>query len=318
MPPSERPQPDRLTQSGGSVGTLLEASEEQFREGLDETAAWRRLRERQAKAARTRSGLLVMALAGSMAAGAALWLHGRHAPMVTAEPIATRQIRDDVPPSPIAPPTDDRPANAVPMVRPRADLATRPAQPESTCAELKSRGQIAQAVECYEQLGTDPALYEAGRLSAKDLRDPKLALRLLDQRNAQFPAGPMRFEAELLRARLLANQGRPSDALAVTDRLLADPSHRLALPQIHSLRGQLFQDALNDCSHAVTEFTALVGVPGEIGDDGELRRATCLENMGRREEAREAFERYLTRPDAKAAATARAHLDALRPGSTGQ
>jgi hypothetical protein len=167
-------------------------------------------------------------------------------------------------------------------------------------------------------MGGEEALYQAGKIAA-DLHDPKRALGLLEARNREFPQGYRRMEAELLRAQLLASLGRPSEALAVTDQLLNDSSNRMALPQIHSVRGHIYQDGLHNCDKAAVEFVSLVGQSGELADDGELRRAMCLATLGRRADAAAAFEQYLNRKEPpRHAEVARAHLDSLHSGSDGK
>jgi hypothetical protein len=61
----------------------------------------------------------------------------------------------------------------------------------------------------------------------------------------------------------------------------------------------------------VSELVALVGEPGERGDEAELRRARCLEKLGRSTDARAAYQHYLERPDARNGQEARRRLSDL-------
>ena len=56
---------------------------------------------------------------------------------------------------------------------------------------------------------------------------------------------------------------------------------------------------------------ALVGEPGVRGDEAELRRAACLEQLGRHQDAKKAYAQYLERENPAAAGRARERLQSL-------
>jgi hypothetical protein len=84
------------------------------------------------------------------------------------------------------------------------------------------------------------------------------------------------------------------------------------------LRGQIFQDRRQNYAAAASEFVALMGEPGRLGDEAELRRAECLERLGRASDARLAYQQYLRRDNPISADKARKRLASLEGGSSEQ
>ena len=183
---------------------------------------------------------------------------------------------------------------------------------------LAAAGKVERAVECFRGLSrgggvtSEVALYEATRLTAEHLGDAQRALGMLDEHRRRFPDGALRGEMEWLHVQTLKRAGRHDEALMASEALLATPVGRKLSPELHWLRGQLLQDAKGDCARALSEFVSLVGEPGPRGDDAEMRRAQCLERLGRADDARAAYKQYLRRPDPARAEQARARLSALR------
>ena len=124
---------------------------------------------------------------------------------------------------------------------------------ESECKRLSAAGNVERAVECFQELSqgsgveAEVALYNAARLSADQLSDPRRALRLLDEYQRRFLGGPMRGEVETLRAQSLHRIGRSQEALAVSEALLATPAGRGVSSELHLLRGRI----LRTCSMTV-------------------------------------------------------------------
>jgi tetratricopeptide (TPR) repeat protein len=173
-------------------------------------------------------------------------------------------------------------------------------------------------VECFHALGqgsglqAEVALYEAARLSEEYLHDAPRALRLLDAYERRFPGGKLRTEVEWLRVQSLERAGRLDEALNTSETLLATPSGRRIASDLHFLRGRIYQDKRGDCASAASEFVAMIGETGLRGDEAELRRAQCLEKLGRHDDAVAAYERYLRRPRPASETKARERLLLLR------
>ncbi|HET9953904.1 MAG TPA: hypothetical protein VFQ61_05355 [Polyangiaceae bacterium] len=188
---------------------------------------------------------------------------------------------------------------------------------ETDCRTHSRQGRTTQAIECFEQLSrgngiqADVATYEVARLSATSGTDPLQVLSLLDRYQQRFPEGVMRGEVDWLRVQSLYRSGRHRAALSESDALLSTSAGRVLAAEVHWLRGIIFEERLLDFGRAASEFVTFVGMPGARGDEGEWRRARCLERLGRRTEATEAYRRYLERGDARRAAEVRSKLEEL-------
>jgi len=207
-----------------------------------------------------------------------------------------------------------------------AQLAVEPSLAESravepltdaTCRGWASQARPERAVDCYLTLGrnsgvgAEVALYEAARLSAEVLGDAPRALTLLEQHGARFPNSVLRVEVEWLKIRSLERAARFDEALSASEGLLDSAVGRSLAPQLHLLRGRIYANARHDCALALPEYVALVGEPGAAGDEAEFKRAQCLEQLHKPDEARVAYQRYLDREDPRSAEPARARLLAI-------
>ncbi len=168
-----------------------------------------------------------------------------------------------------------------------------------------------RAIASGSGLPAEVALYEAARLTSDSLHDAARALDLLAEHQLRFPSSALRIEVEWLRVRSLEHVGRLDEALSASEALLDAPGGRVLAPKLHALRGRIYGSTRHDCAHAVREYVALLGEPGSAGDDAEFRRAACLEQLERPDEARAAYQRYLDRRDPSHAEAARTRLSAL-------
>ena len=322
---TDRPTPSepvRLSDEASETADLLRRAELEFRKTVDESGAWRRMER-----ARRRRAQLSWALAASAAAAGAVVISlgasglraGRDSLVLAPEPARLVEPGEQhrLPSVALPPPElvherareSDEPVPSAPrLAEPRG---------EAHCKRLANAGKVERAVDCFRDLSrsdglkAEVALYEAARLTAERLQDPARSLGMLDEHRRRFADGVLRGEMEWLRMQTLNRAGRHDEALAAGEALLATPVGRKMASELHWLRGQILQDSMGDCARAVSEFVALVGEPGERGDDAEMRRAQCLERLGRREDARAAYEQYLRRPEPARAAEARTRLSAL-------
>jgi len=320
--------PPRLASRDDRAGHLLREAEQAFRSQLSPELAWKRFQSR-----RQRRWVLRFAVLAA-AAGLAV-AFTRHRLAVRAPIETSTLVAEQLPaplPSQVAPPRAavlegrvSPPASALPRSRssvPSAPLA-RPtvAPPTEPLTDLTCRGWASQAperaVDCYQTLaresgiGAQVALYEAARLSAEALGDAPRALALLEQHGERFPSSVLRVEVEWLKIRSLERAGRLDEALIASEGLLDSPVGRTLAPKLHLLRGRIYSGVRHDCVRALPEYVALLGEPGPAGDEAEFKRAQCLEQLHKPDEARAAYQRYLDRADARSAETARARLGAL-------
>jgi hypothetical protein len=315
--------PRRLSAGTDETASLLSRADAEFRQGLREPAAFQRTeRSRRRRSALGWSvGVTAVAAAGLLFArlSAAPEAPERYAlapePPSAFEPRveAPKPSKDDAPP----PPTPA--ATLTPRrVEPFADAPSAPPT-EALCQSLATSGKGERAVDCYRVLGRaagvdgDVALYHAARLSFEKLGDATRSLALVREHQERFPQTAVSAEIEWLKARNLHRLGRFDEALASSEALLNGPAGRALAAELHWLRARIFQDERGDCASAVSELVALVGEPGARGDEAELRRARCLEKLGRSTDARAAYQHYLERPDARHSGEARERLSVLPP-----
>jgi hypothetical protein len=334
-------EPQRIADEVGEAGGLLRDAKQAFLADLSESRAFRQLERRRVRAGRIRTFAAVATVAVA-AGGATAWFHQaafRNTSSAQAEPLPadasafTAEPEEEIPvsaPRAAAPSATEvkaeRTSNrsrTVPSVS-AVSSSPRVVPNEAECqAEYKARA-FQRAADCFRSrtsgndLAAEVATYRAARIHAESLGDPRGALLLLDEHRRRFPNGAMRGEVELLRVRSLNQSGRYDEALAASETLLGTPTGRALSSQLHLLRGQIFQDRRQDCAAAASEFVALMGEPGRLGDEAELRRAECLEKLGRATDARLAYQHYLRRDNPISADKARQRLGSLEGGSSDQ
>jgi tetratricopeptide (TPR) repeat protein len=177
-------------------------------------------------------------------------------------------------------------------------------------------------VDCYlaEARGTDLraeiALYEVARLRRDALSDPAGALGALREHRRRFPAGALSTEIELSIAELLPRLRRYREALDQTSALLGAHPRGERAGELYLLRGHVLREGFGDWAGAEQAYAAAAAAaaPGggaRAADPASFWRAVCLEKMGRREEASQAYRRYLARARGAHAGEATRRLEAL-------
>lgn len=174
------------------------------------------------------------------------------------------------------------------------------------CAALVTAGRVREAIACLEQRGaqgsgpdSDVAAYEAARLWKEEAHDLERARAGFEAYRRRFPHGALRVEAALSLLEILPRVGRHQEALAEAAWLLANPDARLRQAEVHLVRGNIFRLALGDRAAAADEYRAAAAGSGPAADEGAYLYAVCLQELGRRLEARDAFDLYLERGDAR-------------------
>ena len=325
-------EPARLVSRDDRAGRLLREAEPAFEPRISPERAWNRFQARRQRRYLVRFAVL----AAGLTVAAAFLSHRFLLPAAVDVPTLVAEQVPPPQPSGVARTRDQGavlerrvspPPSAVPRLRSslpvlasaRSTAVPLPAEPltDATCRRWASQSQPERAVDCYQTLarqsgiGAEVALYEAARLSAEALGDAARALALLDQHGARFPNSVLRVEVEWLKIRSLERAGRLDEALTASEALLDSAVGRPLAPKIHLLRGRIHADARHDCARALPEYVALLGEPGAAGDEAEFKRAQCLEQMQMADQARDAYQRYLGRADARLAAAARARLLAI-------
>ncbi len=226
-----------------------------------------------------------------------------------AQPPAASPSQDEAPPTPSA-------------------LAPAPRTPESVsqpaatlprdCGGLAGR-HPQEAMGCYQQqaaqggLAGEAAQYEIARLWRDAFRDPARALAAFREQRSRFPRGVLAIEADLSIIELLPRLDRHDEALAESERFLKEHPGGERRGEIHLLRGNIYREVLRDFEHAEREYAQGTTARGRSGDESRFLRAVCLEALGRTQEARQAYETYLSQPKAPHAADAKMRLLRLAP-----
>jgi hypothetical protein len=235
-----------------------------------------------------------------------------------AQPALVSSTREDTARAVTAPSQADTPAESARRITQAP--AEEPAS-EQLCRKLTQEGDARRGARCWSVLarGSDVtaqvALYELFRLQQGALAEPAVALTTLEESLRRFPSGALRGEVELGRVRLLANMGKVQAALAASEALLARGFGNELARELHLLRGKLYEQGLQDCSRALSEYVSLVGDTSSEGDEAEFRRAVCLKRLGRSVEARAAFHSYLSRANPRARGLAEQELETLSAGA---
>lgn len=137
------------------------------------------------------------------------------------------------------------------------------------------------------------SLYEAGRLRRYALGDPAGALQSFQLYRARFPRGMLRAEVDLSIVELLPKVNRHREALDEIGRLLARQGGDERAPELRFLRGNIYREVLEDFTSAERDYAAVEAARAPLVGDASFFRGVCLQSLGRADEARAAFERYL-------------------------
>lgn len=188
----------------------------------------------------------------------------------------------------------------------------------SVCAAQAGR-DVRARIDCYvveargSGLGAEVALYEIARLRQDALSDTAGALGALREHRSRFPTGALRTEVDLSIAELLPRLGRYREALDQATALLGAYPRGERRGELQLLRGHVLREGLHDCANAERAYSAALeaAAGGRAADPAAFWRAVCLETLGRREEAREAYERYLRRASPALAAEAKRRMGAI-------
>jgi hypothetical protein len=207
------------------------------------------------------------------------------------------------------------PSNEIPSVAATAARPVKPPAPTSmregpsadkandvsTCRDYLRDGRPQAAQDCYLSfasgggLSAEMALYEVARLRRDVLSNLSASLVALDDYDARFPSGTFAPEVHMARVELLSRLGRFDEALKVSEQLLASPGGHSRTTELRLLRGNLLRDKRHDCAAAIAEYQRIESDRGPRGDQAQFAQANCLERLGRKSEAIEAYTRYLQR-----------------------
>ena len=225
------------------------------------------------------------------------------------------------PPAPSVSPKDS-PAIVSPALAPmpkNVEPAPQPAAKIGRGCSVLAGQPPQEAMGCYQQqaaqggLAGEAALYEIARLWRDAFHDPARALAAFREQKSRFPRGVLAIEADLSIIELLPRLDRHAEALAESERYLKEHAAGERRSEVHLLRGNIYREALRDFERAESEYAQGAESRGRTGDESRFLRAVCLETLGRTQEARRAYESYLSQPKSGHAAEAKKRLERLSP-----
>ena len=222
--------------------------------------------------------LLVLGLLGALAVPFALHERGGHDTPPPAAPIATR-VTTPPPDAGVTPVAD---AAAVVAVAPPDAAPAAPVEPVHRRARVAVPRDAGVAAAPPDAPAPEPSelpaeiqLYNSAR-DAATAGDYATAIGRIDELFQRYPTTPLRADAELTRAELLARANRLPEAIAAFDALSSDDSHRGRRGELLRTLGDLYRRA-GDCPHAIDAYTRALAEP--LGDrdrvDAERGRDRC-------------------------------------------
>jgi hypothetical protein len=185
--------------------------------------------------------------------------------------------------------------------------------PAPGCDALAGQGDAAVVACLLRQsegggLKAELSLFEAARLERDRLSDAAGALALLRGHHTRFPEGALVAEVDLAIVDLLPRLGRYQEALLEIARVLPTAGGRERRGELELLRGNVYREGLADWGRAEAAYAAaLAAGPEELAAEARFLRATCLEALGRREEALAGY-REVAAAGGKRAGEARARM----------
>jgi TolA-binding protein len=178
-------------------------------------------------------------------------------------------------------------------------------------------GEFQQAADLFEQvsLGAGPqaeqALFLLAQTYGRDLRQPARTAVLWESYQRRFGSGIFLEEAAFRRAEALVASGQHSAGLQALSSYLSDYPQGPRADEVHLLVAAAMMN--NGKWEAALAHTIAVTAPqGRIVEQAQIRRARCLQALGRAQEARALYRAYLEHwPRGELSAEARKQLSRL-------
>ncbi len=206
--------------------------------------------------------------------------------------------------SPLAPPAPAPPAVTVSAAPQPAPTMRPPAAPEPSrydiASALATAGRHAEAAQAFADMArtgaaqADLALYQAGRLLLRQLRDPARAAAAFRDYQRRYPHGALRPEVDLFLVETLLEASRLDEAGLEIERFLAFHSASERREEVRLLRAHVTREK-GDCRRAAADYDALSIDAGRVGDEALYFSAYCRGKVGDRAGARRRLTDYLAR-----------------------
>jgi len=252
--------------------------------------------------------ILAAALAGAGVAAAGLGV-------ASVWPTApSHESHEETAPAKAAAPAAARGRHSAPRSGPEAAVELTPAPSASVPAlafraesPLQAKPAPSSGSTANLELARESELLQQALVTLRQQGDARGALALLDRYQREFPQGKLALEARVTRIDALLRTSERASALTLLEGL---PFERLGRgDELRVLRAEL--RAERDCSHALPEFDALIGLPlaGALAERSLYGRAACRLQLGDEAGGKADLARYQQRyPQGRFAERARARL----------
>ncbi len=252
---------------------------------------WRSLRAQPRRKPYAKSRLVWLAAAALVTTGAfaTLWQFARKAPEPGRAPATHASSTASAARSGSAP-NDQKPDS--------------PLIPQAATPSLSHSARVPSATPAPDEPGpgreTESALLQESKLlgaamdALRQQRNPKQALRLLDEHRSRFPAGKLATEVAVVRVDALLATGARAEALKTLDSLPLARLPRAA--ELRVLRAEL-RSGLGRCAEAIPDFDATLvsGESAALIGRALFGRASCHSQLGQKALARRDLTEYLRR-----------------------
>lgn len=166
----------------------------------------------------------------------------------------------------------------------------------------------AAAVQGAPAVEAEQASYLLAQTLARDVGDAQRAVAAYRRSAERFPRGLLAPEVAFRLGESMLEAGDARGGVAQLDRYIAEHTGAAHVDEAHLLAAAALRDRLGDCAGAIQHFAAVAanGRRGPRAETALIGQARCLQGLGKKDEARRAFEQYLKlAPDGRHADEAR-------------
>jgi ferric-dicitrate binding protein FerR (iron transport regulator)/tetratricopeptide (TPR) repeat protein len=178
-----------------------------------------------------------------------------------------------------------------------------------------------RALPLYEMVArgdgpeAEQAQFMLGQTLGRDLRDPARAAAAFAESQRRFSKGIFAEEAAFRRGEALLHAGDTRAGLEALERYLRQFPSAAHADDAHLYVAEARRDRLGDCAGALPHLKAVADGRGPRAESALIGAARCLGKIGRGDEARSVWKRYLdAQPHGRYADEARAAVGTAKSG----
>jgi TolA-binding protein len=165
---------------------------------------------------------------------------------------------------------------------------------------LRLDRQAERAVPLYERVakGSGPEAeqgqFQLAQTLGRDLLDPRRAAKAWADASRRFPSGIFREESAFRLGESLLAAGESRAGVEALERYLSGFPKAAHVDDAHLLIAGARRDRLGDCAGAIPHLRAVAQGHGPRAEQALVGQARCLKSIGRADEARAAYQKYLS------------------------